>query len=802
MSIRQRIIFLFFSTFVAIAIIGGFSVRQSSRNASEVKLVTYGVVPSAMASAELIGQLKDVQMAVMQMVEAPDMEFAKQSREKLIESKGRLEDALKLQHKMADSQAQRGLVEQAQESMANYYASIEDTTKFKLAGQMDLAQANLAATVNEYLREQEQIISTLQVEKRRSKDDAIVALNENLTNTTQAISLATLVAAALLTAISFLLYRQIIRPLGTMQQTMTEIAFSQDFSRRVHIDRHDEIGKSILAFNAMIEKIQESSILLEAKSADIRAMLQYIPQGILTIVQGGKVHNEYSAYLKTIFETEDIGGRSLMDLVFSGTPCGADALSQIETALDACVGEDGMNFEFNEHLLVTEIEKKMPGGQVKVLDLNWSPITDEHGIITRLMLCVRDVTELKALAVEAGQQKRELEIIGQILAINQEKFHEFIESAEKLIAENEHLLKEAQSKQSDATDPQTIAHLFRNMHTIKGNARTFGLLHMTNLVHEVEQTYDELRQNPQACWNLAQLLGQLVHVKVAIEEYAKINEVKLGRKGPGRRGGVEKFLMVQKDHIQQTIDLLETVDTSSSASAIDVVRRVHDSLQLIGTQNIQGILAGVLDSLPSLAKELGKPAPYISIQDNGIVIRNQIADLTRNVFMHLYRNAMDHGIEPASQRIAEGKSPAGHISLELCVRGRFFQLKLRDDGRGLAVDLLKQKAVEKGLIGAHQNLTPEQIAQLVFASGFSTSEKVTEVSGRGVGMDAVKAFVEREGGTIELCFLNAGQGEGFRPFETVISLPKSFAVQSNPKSEFNRFMSNIVPSQHPMPVDV
>ena len=157
--------------------------------------------------------------------------------------------------------------------MANYYASIEDTTKFKLAGQMDLAQANLAATVNEYLREQEQIISTLQVEKRRSKDDAIVALNENLTNTTQAISLATLVAAALLTAISFLLYRQIIRPLGTMQQTMTEIAFSQDFSRRVHIDRHDEIGKSILAFNAMIEKIQESSMLLEAKSADIRAML-------------------------------------------------------------------------------------------------------------------------------------------------------------------------------------------------------------------------------------------------------------------------------------------------------------------------------------------------------------------------------------------------------------------------------------------------------------------------------------------------------------------------------------------------
>ena len=78
-------------------------------------------------------------------------------------------------------------------------------------------------------------------------------------------------------------------------------------------------------------------------------------------------------------------------------------------------------------------------------------------------------------------------------------------------------------------------------------------------------------------------------------------------------------------------------------------------------------------------------------------------------------------------------------------------------------------------------MSPEEIAQLIFAPGFSTAEQVTEVSGRGVGMDAVKSFVEREEGSIELCFLNpqsAGASDGYRPFETVISMPAKFAVRS------------------------
>jgi len=594
------------------------------------------------------------------------------------------------------------------------------------------------------------------------------------------ILLLSLAAVALGIVSAWLSTRSVIKPINAMQTTMTEIATSQDFSRRVPVERMDEVGMSIVAFNAMIEKIQESSTQLKQKTADIQAMMQYIPQGILTIQDGNKVHPEYSAFLESILETKDIAAHDVMALIFSNSQCNAEIQSQVEAAISASIGEDAMNFEFNEHLLVQEVEKKMADGRVKILDLSWSPITDDQDNVVRVMLCVRDITEIKQLAAEAGAQKRELEIIGQILAINQEKFHEFVDSSAKFLAENKQIISDVGADEQRRTDPEVITQLFRNMHTIKGNARTYGLLHLTNMVHEAEQTYDHLRKDPDAAWDQEKLMEQLSGVVNAIEEYAHINETKLGRKGPGRRGGVEKFLMVQIDHIQQAMGTLDQVDWSNVASVRDSVRKVHNTLALIGTEPIGSVLVGITDSLPSLAKELGKESPHNIIKDHGIVIKNQVADLVRNVFMHLYRNSMDHGIETPTERLAKGKPAAGNIELELSLNDANLEFKLRDDGRGLAVDFIRTKAIEKGLVSPEQQLTPEQTAQLIFLPGFSTAEKVTEVSGRGVGMDAVQSFVTREQGSIELRFADSGVGvssDGYRPFETVITLPARFAVQ-------------------------
>ncbi|MDR6423518.1 two-component system chemotaxis sensor kinase CheA [Paraburkholderia phenoliruptrix] len=777
MTIRHRITLLVVLMFVALSAIGGYAVYQTRGSAAEVRKVTEGVVPSALASADLVSQVKDVQLATMTLVYAPDGDVLAQAQDELKKKRIALEQALTLQAKDAASHAQKGLVLQARDSLDNYFSAIAETAKMKADGKNELAQAYLFANVAQYRDELEGIVDTLRVEKNREKDEAITALNATLATTTTAIAAVTGIAIILLTSIGALLYRQITRPLSRMQAMMSEIASSQDFTRRVPVGRLDEIGHSIVAFNGMIEKIQESSAQLKQKTADIQAMLQNMQQGILTVIDGAVIHAEYSAYLEDIFETRDIAGRGLMDLVFADTDLGADALSQVDAAAHACLGEDCINFAFNQHLLVGEISKRMPDGRVKILDLSWSAITDENDVIVRLMLCVRDVTELRKLAAEASEQRRRLDMIGEILAVSEEKFHHFIESSAGFISENERIIR----KHSEA-DHAAIAELFRNMHTIKGNARTYNLQHLTDVVHETEQSYHELRQpDADRSWDQEHLMRELARVREAIEAYASINEQSLGRKGKTQRhdaGHAGRYVMVEKEEIQRTLNLLDATDANALHALQSMRDTLRRNLRALGSESIRDALAGVLGSLPSLAGELGKPAPSVHIDDNGYRLRGHAGDLLNNVFMHLLRNSMDHGIEAAEARSAQGKAPAGAISIEAGVDGGALQITLSDDGRGLALERIRGIAMERGWINPGEVLSDEAIAAFIFRPGFSTADSVTAVSGRGVGMDAVRDFLKRENGSIELRFTDDRKGAPFRQFQTIVSLPDSVAVDT------------------------
>jgi two-component system, chemotaxis family, sensor kinase CheA len=776
MTIRQRILLLIAFSFAALTLIGGFAVLQSRSSSAEVRTVTEGVVPSTLQSVELMGQLKDVQIAALSMVAADNAALVMQAHNQLKQKKADLLQALSAQLQQAENQVQRGLVMQADESLQNYFGAIDDTANFMLQGQKQMAEVNMAATVDQYLREQGSVIETLQIEKRRAKDQAISGVNDQLRTTSTTLTVTTLVAVLALSAIGMLLYRQIIHPMADMERKMTAIATTHDYSQRMPVQRQDEIGRSIAAFNTMIEQIQASDELVRQKSADIQAMLHYIPQGILTIETGGTIHPEFSQHLRAVLETDDVAGRSLMGVVFSDTDLGADALSQIDAALGACIGEDAMNFAFNAHLLPHEVVKTLPDGRRKVLDLNWSPITDAQDTTLRVLLCIRDITELRTLALAADAQKRELTLIGEILAVPQEKFENFVASTGQFIQDNEALIRNAPN--DDATRADTVGLLFRNMHTVKGNARTYGLLHLTHEVHRAEQHYDQLRQAPKL-WDTEQLLAELKQVATSLQDYVHIHTTKLGRKGPGRRGDRAHCIMTPKStvaHLLETIAHAEQGDVQQQAR---VLRQVHSVLRSLGTEPLATVLMPLFDALPSLAHELGKAPPLCTVEDHGIRMPSQSADLLRNVFMHLYRNAIDHGIEPPDQRLAAGKPAAGHIELAAALTTDTLTFVLRDDGHGLPLQAIFTKAQQQGLLPPHPDLHAHDVAQLVFAPGFSTASAVTEVSGRGVGMDAVKGFVLAAGGSIHLNLRGEPGGPAlpaYCAFETVITLPSNGAV--------------------------
>jgi two-component system chemotaxis sensor kinase CheA len=140
--------------------------------------------------------------------------------------------------------------------------------------------------------------------------------------------------------------------------------------------------------------------------------------------------------------------------------------------------------------------------------------------------------------------------------------------------------------------------------------------------------------------------------------------------------------------------------------------------------------------------------------------------------IHIVRNAVDHGIETTEQRLAAGKPPQGQIKIIASNEGTQVVIQIIDDGKGLNAEFLKRKAVEKKVVSAAeaQAMTDAQAYLLIFAAGFSTAEKVTDVSGRGVGMDVVRTNLNHLHGTIQID-THLGQGTTF-----TIKLPTSLMV--------------------------
>lgn len=509
-------------------------------------------------------------------------------------------------------------------------------------------------------------------------------------------------------------------------------------------------------------KVQERTAELQQKTNDIAKMLAHMHQGLFTVMEGGVIHHEYAAYLEQILETRRIDNRNFMDLLFANGNLGPDVLNQIETAVNSLLGSDEIMFDFNAHLLVREFTKDMDDGRTKILELDWDPIAFQ-GEIEKIMVTVRDVTALKALQREAEEQKQELEIIGQILALEPGKFDEFLAGAKDFIGKCRMLIEDTPDK-----DEQVVNSLFRYMHTIKGNARTYGFGYITDTVHEVEHVYDRLRKEADLPWLPGELLADLARAERAVGHYGNIAKAKLGRLSEAGAGA-----SIDHDRAKRLLRAIEGLDTASLPGAVkDCLRDAYTTLITVEAKPLSLAIADVIKSVKSLALELGKPEPVMEVDDGDILIQRDAHGLLSNAFLHVFRNAVDHGIEPAEERQASGKPVEGHITLHAERDGDAALLVVRDDGRGLAIERIYRKAVAQGVLAADApRPSPETIANLIFAPGFSTAEQVTAISGRGVGLDAVKRFLEQAGGGIEIRLDAGSEGDEWRRFSTRLHLP-------------------------------
>ena len=152
-----------------------------------------------------------------------------------------------------------------------------------------------------------------------------------------------------------------------------------------------------------------------------------------------------------------------------------------------------------------------------------------------------------------------------------------------------------------------------------------------------------------------------------------------------------------------------------------------------------------------LSVELGKKIELKMIGEDTELDRHLLEAIT-DPLTHMIRNSADHGIEKPEERLAAGKPEAGVIELKAYHGGGYIIMEISDDGKGIDPDMIKNKAIEKGLVSEDdaKNMSDSQIFQFIFAPGFSTAQAVTSVSGRGVGMDVVKNNIENISGVVAL----------------------------------------------------
>jgi two-component system chemotaxis sensor kinase CheA len=361
-------------------------------------------------------------------------------------------------------------------------------------------------------------------------------------------------------------------------------------------------------------------------------------------------------------------------------------------------------------------------------------------------------------------------------------------------------------------DRESLDDVFRSFHSVKGNAGFLGLRPMQLLAHEVESVLDLVRQRrlavtsplidqvlrardamvsmaeqiaealrtdvpPQAIVpirSLLQVIRELPRTEAPGESRAPMGSSFLSvdtrstqRSGPSIRVPLERVTRL-RDVVGELVILrnaLSGVAVSSDVETLvrQLTRVTTEIEQLTRSLKMVPILPAFQKMerlVRDLAQSFGKQVA-LSLEGGETELDRSIVEGLSDPLMHMMRNALDHGIETPAERSAGGKSEAGTVELRAYQRENNVVVELKDDGRGIDPQRVWRVAVDRGIVAPAATLSRDEILALIFAPGFSMAEKVTAVSGRGVGMDVLKRNIDRLGGRIELSSV-VGQGTTFR----------------------------------------
>ncbi len=419
-----------------------------------------------------------------------------------------------------------------------------------------------------------------------------------------------------------------------------------------------------------------------------------------------------SSYFERNFQSRD-----LLSIL---TECEIENQQLVIDILKSVMNEDILTWEINLGNL--PLKGRINGRRHH---LEWRPVYIKN-VVNQIIFSAHNVEDLLQAQSEASVKTNEAMLLLKLVSIGSAKTCDFLERAKLQIQD---------AKQWIAVKEHRPA--FIALHTVKGAARTLGFGELSEAIHHLESEIQSIDPD-----DFEIVTGHLQFIE----------------NGAHSLGYSQDFLVVSRKEANEAIE-----GNFEAEYLLNVTQ-----------PTLEGLVLSFAPDLAKLAKNLNKIEPLFEVvpANSKTFLTLDAKNALTQCFIHIFRNSMDHGIESPNERKSKQKPEIPKISIHIGYDEKSVQIVIFDDGRGLDLPKIKEKALSKGL-RAETN-SQQQTAELIFLPGFSTADSVSQHSGRGVGMDAIREAMELIGGKVEIAILS---NSNVTPWQLILSLPRCHVLR-------------------------
>lgn len=557
-----------------------------------------------------------------------------------------------------------------------------------------------------------------------------------------------------------------------------------DYKQAVRVESDDEIGELASTFETMRQTVQTYTEhleeLVEAKMRQVRDILDNVEQGLFVVGFDGSISPEHSKAAPAILGVPDL--QNIRDALHLSPSQEEDFLGWLRLVR---AKHATMRWEkLTKVAPVQDIEIAGPDGEVRFVRIRYQRMYDRNREVEKIMVLALDETEARRIervvAEEKDRHENEVRTILGLVNNLPEVIKDFEKDARRRLDDLHDLTSSMLERSRTAREKypdvpgykpsgDEIGRLFRDLHTIKGNAGTYGFERLSKLAHQGEDILEDLKEpiTVRTAVTLQALLDRIDQMDAA---YNEILETEKRLSGGGGEGDTMVLVSERKlEHVRRMAQAMHAgnalvADSEAVRTLAEACERIRDVPLARLSDKYRGLVA-------RLSEKLGKQI-HFECSPAHLELSPHFFHAVDEALVHLLRNAVDHGVETVPDRAVSGKPERGTIRLEVGISDDQVSIVLSDDGAGVDLERVSARAIEHGFATPSEiaRMSDDQKIQLVFESGISTASSITDVSGRGVGMAAVKECVEGLGGVIQI---RSVRGKGS---QAILQLPARFAA--------------------------